>query len=425
MTLRKAAGSPGASGRRIDRQDMQIIEVLSSEYSGVYLVDLKTGQATPYSMTDGVTGGSGNLFGGECRYIDAFRACVEGIAHPEDRERMLEAGTVGNIMKELRHKKTFRTVFRNTQNKYCEMKFIKVGGEEDMPESVALCFSEKDEELRAKTEAADRQEKNMDIISIFSSDYFLVSRIDLETGAYDTYSFDGEKENGPGGAFRSGDSYSAAYKTFVSTQVCEEDRERMERAGAVFTILEALRGSTTYVTRYRNKYGRYNEMKFVRVGDEEYPKTVAVGFADRDAEIRKDIQRDSFRRVYLELTSDYACVFRVDAFADPKENVTSFRDSELLCRMIPDWKETCGFEEGLIKLRDRFVAPENRENFLASLEKDRILEALRRQPACYVRFYALIEGERVLYEFKFSADRDADGVLTGLVGGLHRVWSSM
>lgn len=414
-----------AVGRKTDRQDRQIIEVLSSEYSGVYLIDLKTGLAVPYSMVDSVADEIGGVFKGECRYIDAFRISVERLAHPEDRERMREAGTVGNIMKELRHKKTFCTVFRNVDNKYCEMKFIKVGSAQGAPESVVLCFSEKDEELRAETEAAERLRRNMDIISLFSSDYFLVSHIDLDTGEYDSYSFSGKDKNGSGSMISSGKSYSAAYRNFVSTQVCPEDRERMAVAGSVFTILEELRKSNTYVVRYRNVQGRYNEMKYVKVGDEEYPKRVAVGFADRDAEIREDILREKRRRVYHDLTADCLCIIYIDIHADPANNVTTYRSSALLQRLIPDAAQEPCFEKGLIRIRDHFVAPEDKERFLEMTATEKIARTLEKQPACYVRFNALIEGKRVPYEFKFTGDRDGEGALLGLVAGLHKVWSFM
>lgn len=65
---------------------------------------------------------------------------------------MRSAGSVGNILKELRNRKTFITTYRNADGAYCEMKFVKVGDEDGVPKAVALGFADKDEELRRAQE---------------------------------------------------------------------------------------------------------------------------------------------------------------------------------------------------------------------------------------------------------------------------------
>lgn len=270
------------SDHKVKEMDMEIIDVLTSEYTGVYFVNLMTGEATPYSMIESVESEVGDVFQGVVKYSDAYRMCVETLVHDEDKNMMLSAGTVGNIMQELRGKKTFRKIYRDTNGKYCEMKFIKMGASQGTPRAVALCFSEKDEELRNKEEAARRLNRNLDIIGILASEYTSVYYIDMNTDELDTYTMNEETENEFGKVFRAGIKFSSAYRMYVNTFVLPEDRERMLKAGTIYNILDELTDKKTFITGYRDVSGKNCEMKFVKVGDEEYPRAVALGFSSKD-----------------------------------------------------------------------------------------------------------------------------------------------
>ena len=269
------------SDRKIKQRDMDIIDVLTSEYSGVYFVDLISGEATPYTMKGDAETAVMDTFNGRLMYTDAYRSCVENLVCEEDRARMSAAGTVGNIMKELRDKKTFSVIYRDINDKYCEMKCIKMGKAEAEPEAVAMCFSEKDAELRAKEEASRKLQRNFDIIGILASEYTSVYYIDMDTDELDTYTMNETTETQFGQIFRAGIRYSEAFRMYVDRFVSAKDKQKMLHAGSRFNILDELAKRKTFITGYENADGKYCEMKFVKVGDGEFPRAVALGFSEK------------------------------------------------------------------------------------------------------------------------------------------------
>ena len=132
-------------------RNMEIINILASEYSSVYYIDLRTDELDPYTMNAETESEFGQIFRSGIRYSDAFKLYVETLVYAPDRENMLRAGSIPNIISELRGKKTFLTTYRSENGgdpHYCEMKFVKVGDAADEPVAVALGFSDRNEELK-------------------------------------------------------------------------------------------------------------------------------------------------------------------------------------------------------------------------------------------------------------------------------------
>ena len=129
-------------------QDLEIIDILASEYSSVYYIDLEKDSITPYSMNKESESLFGSRFRSGVLYSKAFEEYVDGVVWERDRQMMREAGTIENIKRELSLRKTFITTYRGNVDgrpHYCEMKFVKVGNELDSPKAVALGFAEKDD----------------------------------------------------------------------------------------------------------------------------------------------------------------------------------------------------------------------------------------------------------------------------------------
>ena len=129
-------------------QDLEIINILASEYSSVYYIDLDKDSITPYSMNKESESLFGRRFRSGVSYSKAYEEYVDGVVWERDRQMMREAGTLENIKRELGRQKTFITTYRGNVDgrpHYCEMKFVKVGGELDSPNAVALGFAEKDD----------------------------------------------------------------------------------------------------------------------------------------------------------------------------------------------------------------------------------------------------------------------------------------
>ena len=400
---------------REQEKNMEIIRILASEYTSVYYIDLEADELTPYSMNKETETEFGRIFRSGIHYSDAFRMYVDSLIFSEDKPRMLKTGSIGNILKELRNKKTFVTTFRSSDGAYSEMKFVKVGNEDGIPKAVALGFADKDAELRAKEEEEKILRRNIDIIEILASEYSSVYYIDLETDELDTYTMNKETEVEFGSVFRSGIKFSEAYKMYVDTFVYPEDREMMRRTGTIYNILRELISKKTFITQYRDNEGRYCEMKFVKVGEEENPQAVALGFANKDKEIREKIRRSEEdardQAVISGLSDDFGCVVYA-GFDDYSE--IHYRFSSGFEKYVPGWTEISDFRVRLNTLINTVMHPDDRETFFAATRPEIVRENIDRDGVYFVNFRALLDGELTYYQAKFVRDENSpDHVIAG------------
>ena len=311
------------------QRDYEIIEILASEYSSVYYIDLTTDELNPYTMNAETESEFGQIFNSGITYSEAFKMYVDRLIYPDDKAMMLKNGSVENIKKQLTSQKTFITQYRSSDNRYSEMKFVKVGDEDGIPKAVALGFADRDEEIRRKQEQEIQSRRNTEIIEILASEYSSVYYIDLTTDELDPYTMNEETESEFGHIFRSGIKYSDAFQIYVNTLVFDEDKAMMLKAGSIYHILEELQDKKSFVTTYRSSNSgnpRYCEMKFVKVGDDENPQAVALGFADKDDIIRKEIEEKEEREKNFEiidiLASEYTSVYYIDLNSDELTNYT-------------------------------------------------------------------------------------------------------
>ena len=402
------------------QMNFDIIEILASEYSSVYYIDLTTDGLNPYTMNEDTESAFGKIFRSGIRYSEAYRMYVGELVLPEDKQMMLNAGSIGNIMQELKNKKTFITTYRSSEGHYSEMKFVKVGDEDGLPTAVALGFADKDDELRAREEESRILQRNIDIIEILASEYSSVYYIDLTTDELDPYTMNAETESEFGQIFRSGIKYSDAYKLYVDSLVYGEDRQMMLKAGSVYSILTELENKKTYLTKYRNENGEWCEMKFVKVGNERNPKAVALGFANKDVEIRNEmLRREKAERdmaVITGLSDDFGCV--VYTGYDDKGEI-HYRFDPLFEKHIAGWSQISDFGERLHTLRDTVVHPDDRQMFDSATKVEVVKAALKKSNAYYVNFRLLIDGEVVYYQAKFV--RDPKHGDTNVIAGFHSV----
>ena len=400
------------------QRNTDIIEILASEYSSVYYIDLTTDELDPYTMNEETESAFGRIFRSGIKYSDAYRMYVNTQIHSEDKQMMLKAGSIGNIMKELRNKKTFLTTYRNTEDHYSEMKFVKVGNEEGIPKAVALGFADKDEELRAKEEESKILQRNIDIIEILASEYTSVYYIDLATGELDPYTMNEATETKFGGIFRSGIKYSDAYEMYVNTLV-HPSSFRMLKAGSVYNILKELGDKKTFITQYMDNEGAYSEMKFVKVGEDENPEAVALGFANRDKEIREENERKAAdardRAVISGLSDDFGCVVYV-GLEDNRE--IHYRFDSMFEKYIPNWSGISNFRERLDALIETVMHPDDRREFYEATKTENVLENLNKDGVYFVNFRTLINGETTYYQAKFVKDENSED---HVIAGFHNV----
>lgn len=408
--------------QKIMEQNLLIIDVLASEYEAVFYVNLENGEMSNYSKKTILGNEEDKVFTSGIKFNEAYRLFLEKRVHPDDRQKMAFYGTIENITKELEAKKSFVTVFRSDNDKYCEMKAVKVGDAEGTPKAVAFGFADKDTEIRTKAEEEKNRKRNIDIIEILASEYSSVYYIDLTLDYIDIYTANEETESEFGKYFKRGGKYSDSYRNYVESLVFEEDREKMLKAGSLYNILNELGTKKAFVTQFRSvndKRPHYYEMKFVKVGDDENPSAVALGFLDKDEIIRAEIEtKERLERdmaVISGLSDDFSCVLYVDYYTNEEVH---YRINPLFEKHIPEWKTLNNFQERLELIINTVMHPDDRNAFREAASRDKVMNAIQADNVYYVNFRTLIDEEVTYFQAKFVRDENSD---THLIAGFRNV----
>ena len=167
-------------------RDKRIIEVLSSEYSSVYYVDLSENSFEIYKQNNKYVSALIADDNSSLSYTDAFRKCVEEIVYEPDQSAMMKAGSIYNILAVLKEHPSFSTIYRAKKNNgasYCEMKIARVGND-PMPTHVVIGFADNSAEKAREIE----KEKNISVILQLTNNFEAVFDVDIRSGRFTCYS---------------------------------------------------------------------------------------------------------------------------------------------------------------------------------------------------------------------------------------------
>ncbi len=133
------------------KRSTQIIDILSSDYTSVYYVNIDTGLVIPYRMNDRTKMFLGPKADGNTNinYSEQIKLYIDYGVSEEDRDFIQEFCSVENIRNTLKFSKSAQKSYVNDLGYYCEIKIVKVGTSENFSE-IALGFANKDNEIRAQ-----------------------------------------------------------------------------------------------------------------------------------------------------------------------------------------------------------------------------------------------------------------------------------
>ena len=383
----------------ITKRNTEIIEILASEYSSVYYIDLTTDELDPYTMNEETESEFGHIFRSGIKYSDAFKMYVDTLVYENDKDRMLKAGSIYNILDELHDKKTFITTYRSDNNgdpHYCEMKFVKVG-DDDNPQAVALGFADKDEIIRKELEEKEEREKNFEIIDILASEYTSVYYIDLITDDLTTYTMNDKTKEYFEDSFNRGITYSDAFKMYVNNIVADESKQLMLNAGSIENIKKQLRNQKTFITTYLDDENKYCEMKFVKVGgDLDVPEAVALGFSVIDDAYRKELANKQREEFINGLADDYEAVFHVDL---DEMTIETVRISDAYLKRNPSLEAHMNYSDYVYAVAAN-ISEEDTQGFIDALSPSNVLKEFSDKEAFFHNYSILKDGEITYYQLK-------------------------
>ena len=203
---------------------------------------------------------------------------------------------------------------------------------------------------------------------------------------------------------------------YIADDVHPDDRQEVAAAMDLENIAKRLRQVEKYSILLRDLSGaetKWLRMEVIRGADASH---AGIAFIDITAEIQTENAR---KAIIEELTADYETVCYVRLYADKyQDSLTTFRASARLAALIPEWEHENGFTRRLELLRNKFVHPDDRENFHNQTRREVILPIITGQPSYFVNFRALTDGRTEYHQMKFIARKDAQGAVTGCVVGL-------
>lgn len=138
----------------LERQrNQEIIQVLATQYSSIYYIDLRADRVLVCTTNRDPENELDKIFRDDIPYTEAFENYVSRRVYDADREMVLSAGSISNILSQLAAEKTFVTTYRagrENSPRYSEMKFVKVDDAEDVPTAAVLAFMDRDVETRRR-----------------------------------------------------------------------------------------------------------------------------------------------------------------------------------------------------------------------------------------------------------------------------------
>ncbi|MBR6484971.1 MAG: hypothetical protein IKT14_08115, partial [Clostridiales bacterium] len=147
----------------INRKYASTVFALSQEYPEVFIVDLDKNEMTPCYLSP-TTAGAFEESGGTLDYDNAISAYIMDTVIQDQKEHLLLVLSREYVKWSLRKSDTYLREYLNSDNKYCEIKYVQPEQGDDIS-TVIMGYGVKDDEIRSKMEDArerDFQQSLMD-----------------------------------------------------------------------------------------------------------------------------------------------------------------------------------------------------------------------------------------------------------------------
>jgi len=134
------------------KRNRNFLEMLASEYSSVYYVNLDTEEFFTYYFSDRINNKIGDVIHSKIPFTKAAQIYAEKCTLEEDRSDFIYKISPKYVGGQLSLKERLIYRYRNESNQYCEMKCVKVG-DWTTERTVVFGFAVKDAEIRKELKA--------------------------------------------------------------------------------------------------------------------------------------------------------------------------------------------------------------------------------------------------------------------------------
>ncbi len=242
-----------------------------------------------------------------------------------------------------------------------------------------------------------------EVANVLSEIYDIVFYVDMETNSYLEYNTN-DLLNNAAPVFSGKDFFSES--ELILKETCHpEDLDTMFNFTQKDFIINNLKNGKLSSPVFRVKKidndSAYNHCRMKIVKSQTDTHHLIICFENAEEEIRNQ-ERDM--AVIASLSDDFGCIVYVDLSTCEEIH---YRLDPVFETQIPNWHKISNFMERLNTMID-IVHPEDKEYFIASTQKERVLEELKSQKSVSVDFRIIINNEIIYYRAKFVNDDSSE-----------------
>ncbi len=246
--------------------------------------------------------------------------------------------------------------------------------------------------------------KALSVINALSEDYLTIYSVDLDTQEITVYKLS-EELNAVYGQLMEGYNYTERVHNYLEKGVLPEDRKIVEDAISFERVREQTKTNSVY---YRNSLGLWGELKTVPTD----AHTVVVGYANRDSEIREEMeQTETLQRALEEAEAANAAksTFLFNMSHDIRTPLNAIKGfTELAGLYSDDRAKAEDYRLKVLMATDQLADILNNVLEMARIENKKVVidEELVDSEALFASIVAIFEGEVQKNELRIRSEFD-------------------
>ncbi len=280
---------------RVMEEQVAVINTLSKNFRNVFAADLNDGTARVIRLSDSYKVKAVREVEEQTFPFDrVIKRWVQENVHPEDKERIEKALSIGNLRKELSvHDActgTYRSIEDGVLHNY-QYDIRKIDGSDNVVAGFQIIDSiieehrAQEKKQRELEEAKLREEReHAEVISSLSTIYSTIFRAELDTHHYEVLTSVALM----GSVAGSSGNFDEVKEQIIEAFIEPEMREDMDEFLDFDTLGERLQKTNTVVTDYRNLEGRWMKARFIVKRRDENDQVKEVLYVARDCTDEKE-----------------------------------------------------------------------------------------------------------------------------------------
>ncbi len=275
------------------KQYYSVTYALGREYSSIYYVEIESGKVTPYNLSNRIEGMFGDQFY-KLDYDDAVNTYIEKAVIDSDKEMMRKVLSRKFITSQVTGQDYFTWVYQNNEERYCEMKCVRVS-EPDQPLAVVMGFAVKDAEIRLELEEKAQRDFQLSLLDGLSRDYEMVWLLRSDRKMRLFRVCDNPEAQRVALQYYDCPDFDKGFGTFIDRYIAEEDRERVRQFVKFDTLMEKVPMEGMYATTFKRVIANgewvYIQICFTRAMGPDGEENIVCAIRDVDALIREENRR--------------------------------------------------------------------------------------------------------------------------------------